>query len=38
MNGGDVQSGGTINLTGTPFTAGTTTIPADDAILLSSSS
>jgi len=35
MNGGDVQTGGTLDLTGTPFTAGTTTIPADDAALLS---
>ncbi len=35
MNGGDVQSGGTINVTGASFTAGSTTIPAGDAVLLS---
>jgi hypothetical protein len=32
--GGDVQSGGTINLTQTPFTPNTTTIPAHDATIL----
>jgi hypothetical protein len=36
MNGGDVQSGGTVDLTGASFTPGSTTVPADDAILLSS--
>jgi hypothetical protein len=35
MNGGDVQSGGSINVAGAGFTAGWTTIPANDAILLS---
>jgi hypothetical protein len=35
MNGGDVQSGGTINPTGQSFTPGSTTIPANDAILIS---
>jgi len=35
MNGGDVQSGGTVNLKGAPFNAGTTSVPADDAALLS---
>jgi hypothetical protein len=35
MNGGDVQSGGTIDPTGAGFTPGTTTIPAHDAVLLS---
>jgi hypothetical protein len=35
MNGGDVQSGGTINLAGATMIAGRTTIPADDAVLLS---
>jgi hypothetical protein len=34
MNGGDVQSGGTVNLAGATFTAGSTTVPADDAIVL----
>ncbi len=34
FDGGDVQSGGSIDLTGLPFTAGQTTIPAHDAILL----
>jgi hypothetical protein len=34
MTGGDVQSGGSLNLTGTVFTAGSTTVPADDAVLL----
>jgi hypothetical protein len=36
FNGGDVQSGGTLNLTGAGFTAGTTTIPASNAILIAS--
>jgi hypothetical protein len=36
MQGGDVQSGGTINTTGASFTPGSTTVPADDATLLSS--
>jgi hypothetical protein len=34
FNGGDVQSGGTINLTGTVFTPNSTTVGADDASLL----
>ncbi len=34
FNGGDIQSGGTVNLKGSAFTPGTTTVPADDAILL----
>jgi hypothetical protein len=34
FNGGDVQAGGTLNLSSAGFTAGTTTIPADDALLL----
>ena len=34
LNGGDVQSGGTINPTGTGFTPASTTIPANDAILI----
>jgi hypothetical protein len=34
MNGGDVQSGGTINLTGASFDSGSTVVPADDAVLL----
>jgi hypothetical protein len=34
MNGGDVQSGGTINATGAALTPGTTTIAANDAILI----
>jgi len=34
MNGGDVQSGGTVNLTGSSFSPSSTTIPADDALLL----
>jgi hypothetical protein len=34
FNGGDVQSGGTISLTGASFTAGATTVPAGDAALL----
>jgi len=36
FNGGDVESGGTVDLDGAPFTAGTTTVPADDAILIDS--
>jgi len=35
MAGGDVQSGGTINLSGAPMIAGRTMIAADDAALLS---
>ena len=34
MVGGDVQSGGTINLSGSTFVPGSTTIAADDAVLL----
>jgi len=34
LNGGDVQAGGTINLGGASFTAGSTTVAAHDAILL----
>ena len=34
FNGGDAQSGGTLNLAGAGFGPGTTTVPADDAILL----
>ncbi len=34
MNGGDVQSGGSLDVSDAPFSAGTTVIPADDAILL----
>jgi hypothetical protein len=36
MDGGDVQSGGTINPTGASFTAGSTTVGGQDAALLSS--
>jgi hypothetical protein len=36
MNGGDVQSGGTVDPAGASFTAGVTTVPAGDALLLSS--
>jgi hypothetical protein len=36
MVGGDVQSGGTVNTQGASFTAGSTSVPADDAALLSS--
>jgi hypothetical protein len=36
LPGGDVQSGGTVDLTGAPFTPGSTTIPAHDATLLAS--
>jgi hypothetical protein len=35
MNGGDVQSGGTVSLAGADFTPGSTTIAAKDAALLS---
>ena len=34
FSGGDVQSGGSVNLTGTGFTPGSTTVGAKDAILL----
>jgi hypothetical protein len=34
FNGGDVQSGGTINPAGTSFTPGSTSVGADDATLL----
>jgi hypothetical protein len=34
LQGGDVQSGGQINLATTPFTPNTTTIPAHAATLL----
>ncbi len=34
LKGGDVQSGGRIDLTGAGFAPGTTVVPADDAILL----
>lgn len=34
FNGGDVQSGGSLNLTGAPFVAGSSTVAADDALLL----
>ncbi|HSP65189.1 MAG TPA: hypothetical protein VLO10_03265 [Candidatus Deferrimicrobium sp.] len=34
MVGGDVQSGGSLNPAGAPFTAGTTAVPANDAILI----
>jgi hypothetical protein len=33
--GGDVQSGGTIDLTGAPFVAGATSLGAEDALLMS---
>jgi hypothetical protein len=36
MNGGDVQSGGTIDVNGAPFTVGSTTVAGQDAALLSS--
>jgi hypothetical protein len=36
MNGGDVQSGGTLNLSGNDFNAGSSTVGPDDAVLLSS--
>ena len=35
LDGGDVQSGGTIETTGAPFNPGSTTIPAHGALLLS---
>ena len=34
FNGGDVQSGGSVNLAGADFTPGATTVGAKDAILL----
>jgi hypothetical protein len=34
LDGGDVQSGGTVDLTGASFTPGASTIPAHDATLL----
>jgi hypothetical protein len=34
VSGGDVQSGGTIDLTGAPFTAGTSTVDASSALIL----
>jgi hypothetical protein len=34
FNGGDVQSGGTLDLKGASFRAGSTTVAADDAMLL----
>jgi len=34
LSGGDVQSGGTINLTGASFTAGSSTVASHDAMLL----
>jgi hypothetical protein len=34
FNGGDVQGGGTVNLTGASFTKGTTSVPAQDSLLL----
>ncbi len=36
MTGGDVQSGGTVSLNGASFAPGTSTIGADDAVLLDS--
>jgi len=36
MDGGDVQSGGTVNVQGASFTAGSTTVGAQDAILIAS--
>jgi hypothetical protein len=38
MNGGDVQSGGTVNLAGAGFTADSTTVGAQDAMMIASSS
>jgi hypothetical protein len=35
FSGGDVQSGGTIDTTGAGFQTGTSTVPAQDALLLS---
>jgi hypothetical protein len=35
MTDGDVQSGGTINLTGSTYTPNSTTVPPNDAVLLS---
>lgn len=34
MSGGDVQSGGRLDLTGSAFTAGSTTVAPEDALLL----
>jgi hypothetical protein len=34
MSGGDVQSGGSINLSGSSFSAGSTQVPANDALIL----
>ncbi|MGA2014040.1 MAG: hypothetical protein ABSH51_26390 [Solirubrobacteraceae bacterium] len=34
FTGGDVQSGGTIDLTGAPFAAGSSVVAGDDALLL----
>lgn len=34
LSGGDVQSGGTINLTGAAFSAGAMQVPADGALIL----
>ncbi|MFZ0040687.1 MAG: hypothetical protein WAK93_05225 [Solirubrobacteraceae bacterium] len=34
FNGGDVQSGGTLNLAGTKFSAGSTSVASHDAVLL----
>ncbi len=34
FNGGDVQSNGSLNLTGAAFTPGSTTVPANDAMML----
>lgn len=34
FDGGDVQSGGTVDLTGAPFVAGSSTVGAEDALLL----
>ena len=36
MSGGDVQSGGTVNVAGAPFAAGSTTVPSQDALILTS--
>ena len=36
LDGGDIQSGGTINLAGAPFTAGSIAIDPHDAMLLAS--
>lgn len=34
LNGGDVQSGGSVNLSGASFTPGSSAVPAHDAVLL----